>query len=61
MTRKEWAIRVVASNWRIRKRLPRLTALVTTMVDISCNYEIPFDYDKEINLKTPSVFITKQI
>lgn len=27
MNRKQWALESVALNWRIRKRLPRLTAL----------------------------------
>lgn len=36
--KKQWALESVASNWRIRKRLPRLTALAIKMGLIETKY-----------------------
>ena len=38
MTKRECAAKYVAGNWRVRKRLPRITQLAVELGYLSCEY-----------------------
>lgn len=51
MTRKEYAMLMVSKNWRIRKRLPRITKLAIKSGLISFNWEkelYHYDYNYQL-------------